>query len=148
MTAIVPTPGRIVIYCLSAANAEAINRRRADARRMIDWHREHKTGAMVHVGNDVKEGDTFPMIVSRVWGDTPDCYVNGSVMLDGTDTLWATSVKVGEGPGTYSWMPYQLGQAARTQAAETRAGEARRMSHDEVAVDASDALREHYREYD
>lgn len=98
-----PTIGRIVHYRLGPQDIEAINRRRADARAGVGWHRENKTGAQVHVGNEVREGDTYPLVITRVHGDGPDAYVNGQVMLDGNDLYWATSVKVGEGPRTYSW---------------------------------------------
>jgi hypothetical protein len=99
----IPTIGRIVHYRMSKENAEAINRRRAHTRSHIDAHRSNANGVQVHVGNDVSEGDAFPLMITRVWGNQPDCYVNGQVMLDGNDLFWATSVKVGEGPGTYSW---------------------------------------------
>lgn len=62
-------------------------------------------GAQAHIGNDVKEGDTFPMLIVRVWGPTATSAVNGQVFLDSNDVLWATSVCLGEGPRTFSWPP-------------------------------------------
>lgn len=85
-----PTIGRIVIYRLRAHDAEAIMIRRN--RSPLDLR-----------GNAVAEGDEFPMMIVRVWGDQPDSCVNGKVQLDGSDTHWATSIQVGEGPGTFSW---------------------------------------------
>lgn len=99
----VPTIGRIVHYRLSQEDAEQINRRRADANDQMGWHREHKTGAQVHVGNSVAAGDAFPMVITRVWGPTETSAVNGQVMLDGNDLFWATSVTVGDGPRSFSW---------------------------------------------
>ena len=112
----IPTIGRIVHYRLSADDATQINRRRTTghsiAERMkvqlsqvecitplLGW----PTGAQAHIGNEVREGDTFPMMITRVWGDTPTCAVNGQALLDGTDVLWVTSVSVGGGPHTFSW---------------------------------------------
>lgn len=108
----IPTIGRIVHYRLSAQDAEQIMRRRTDGhsiamRMKIEGShpelRAWPAGAQAHIGNDVKEGDTFPMLVVKMWGDTPTSAVNGQVFLDGNDVLWATSVCVGEGPRTFSW---------------------------------------------
>lgn len=87
----VPTIGRVVLYTLTEQDAEAINRRRDHARTHMDEHRANSNGVMVHVGNSVRQGNQFPMIITKVWG--PDIYsaVNGTVMLDGSDTFWATS---------------------------------------------------------
>lgn len=99
----IPSIGRVVHYRLRFDQAEQINRRRKDARDKLDWHRALKTGAQVHVGNEVAEGDTFPLVITRVWGDQPNSCVNGQVLLDGNDLFWATSVQAGEGPGSFSW---------------------------------------------
>lgn len=98
MTAIIPTIGRVVWYVLSDMDAKRINRDRVDDPAPLD---------------DVKEGDTFPAIVVKTHGDTPDSYVNLKVLLDGPDMYWAKSVRVGEEPGSYHWMPYQKSQAAK-----------------------------------
>lgn len=94
----IPSIGRIVHYRLSADDAAQINRRRAAGRNSVEL-----VTAQVHVGNMAAEGDTFPMLITRAWGSTPTAAVNGQVMLDGNDVLWATSVYVGEGPRTFSW---------------------------------------------
>lgn len=118
MTSIVPTPGRLVLYRLDEHDVEMI--------------RERRKRAPSHCfGNEVRVGDEFPMLIVIAWGDTPDSFVNGFVFLDGLGGHWATSVAVGEGPRTYSWMDYQKGQAARTDAAESalgaRLGETRKL---------------------
>ena len=107
----IPTIGRIVQYRLSADDAVQINRRRTtgasiaermkygDDPQLKAW----PAGAQAHIGNSVSEGDTFPMMITRVWGDTPNSAVNGQALLDGNDVLWVTSVAVGEGPRTFSW---------------------------------------------
>ena len=101
---ITPTIGRIVHYRLSAADAEAINRRREHAQAHLDEHRANSNGVQVHVGNRAAEGDVFPMVITRVWqpGES-EGHVNGQVLLDGNDLLWVTSVNVGSGPRTFSW---------------------------------------------
>lgn len=107
----VPTIGRIVHYRLSMDDADQINRRRTDggsiAQRMKYGDdpllKAWPAGAQAHIGNGVKEGDIFPMMITRVWGSTPGSAVNGQAYLDGTDVLWVTSVCVGDGPRTFSW---------------------------------------------
>ena len=100
----IPTIGRIVLYTLSEQDAAQINKRRRDAQEHLREHIENATGVAVHVGNGVSAGDVYPMIVTRAWGaDAPERLVNGQVLLDGNDTLWVTSVGVGEGPRTFAW---------------------------------------------
>lgn len=111
----IPTIGRIVHYRLSADDAAQINRRRTtsgEIRARIDqqfapWTPPSRPvwplGAQAHIGNDAREGDTFPMLITKVWGDTPTSAVNGQAFLDGNDVLWVTSAAVGEGPRTWSW---------------------------------------------
>lgn len=107
MTEQKPSIGRIVHYTLSEADAEAINRRRADAARSMADHRQTADGSQVHVGNQVREGEAYPMVITRVWGGTG---VNGQVLLDGNDTYWATSRAhddegAGYVGGTWHWPP-------------------------------------------
>ena len=99
-----PTIGRVMVYTLTKHDAEQINRRRQDAQDKMDWHRALKTGAQVHIGNVTEAGQSYPMIVTRVWGTTEYSAFNGQVILDGNDTLWVTSVHLGVGtPGTATW---------------------------------------------
>ena len=100
----IPSIGRIVRYTLSAQDADAINKRRADSSKHMTEHRENSNGVQIHVGNGVREGDVFPMLIVQVWpNDTHG--VNGQVFLDGNDSLWATSVAEGDGPRSWSWPP-------------------------------------------
>jgi hypothetical protein len=101
-----PSIGRIVHYTLSEQDAEAINRRRADARAHLPEHQENANGVQVHTGNDVKPGDVYPLIITRVWGDTPESAANGQVLLDGNDLFWATSVSHGTGERKFVWPSY------------------------------------------
>lgn len=94
---------RVVEYTLSLQDADAINRRRAGANRSMAAHREADNGAQVHVGNNASAGDVFPMVITRVFGDTPESAVNGQVFLDGNDVLWVTSVCLGTGERTFAW---------------------------------------------
>lgn len=100
-----PTIGRLVHYRLSADDATQINRRRTTGA-IIATRMKYKAwpaGAQAHIGNDAAEGDTFPMLIVRVWGTSPESAVNGQVFLDGNDVLWVTSVVLGDGPRTFSW---------------------------------------------
>lgn len=97
----IPSPGRIVEYTLSEQDVAEIERRRQDARAALDWHRENKTGAIVHTGNPTAPGDKYPLVITRVWASghaaNEATAVNGQVLLDGNDTLWVTSVQQGDG---------------------------------------------------
>lgn len=104
----VPSIGRIVHYRLSADDAESINRRRQDFLAYNKKHRTNnyggmpmpgepgRTGHIGHFGNVVSEGDIFPAMIVRVWGEDTAC-VNLQVYLDGNDTYWATSALQGDG---------------------------------------------------
>lgn len=96
-----PTPGRIVEYTLTEHDVDIINRRRELRVATIGPGPDY---AYARAGNDVAEGDTFPMVIVRVWGDTPEAAVNGQVLLDGNDTAWVTS-RV-QGPGAGEWRPF------------------------------------------
>lgn len=103
-----PVVGNIVVYRLTAEQAVAINRSRTTSSSIHErissghWPR----GAQAHMGSTVSAGEEVPLLVARVW---PDEYgpgvpgLNGQAFLDGTDTLWVTSAREGEGPGTWSW---------------------------------------------
>jgi hypothetical protein len=43
------------------------------------------------------------MLIVRVWGPSAESAVNGQVFLDSNDVFWATSRRVGDQPGTFSW---------------------------------------------
>lgn len=101
-----PSIGRIVRYSLTADNATAINKRRKDAQNLNAdgvTLAGQQLGAQIHTGNQVSEGDVFPMVITRVWGDQPDSAVNGQVFLDGNDLFWATSALWGDAPGRCMW---------------------------------------------
>ena len=97
----IPSIGRIVHYRLSADDAAQIMRRRTTGNSIAD--RMRLAGAQAYIGNDVEEGDTFPMLIVRVWGQSAESAVNGQVFLDGNDWFWATSRTVGDQSGTFSW---------------------------------------------
>jgi hypothetical protein len=102
------TIGRIVHYRLTDADAERMNKRRADYRAFATAHAHGPdtappTGHVAHVGNRLEAGDYYPAMVVRT-GLSPDS-VNLQVFLDGTDQLWATSAKEGDGNGTWTWPP-------------------------------------------
>ena len=106
--------GRIVIYTLHEQDAEQINRRRttsssiaerfanngSEIAQAVNLPETWPVGAQAHIGNSVKAGDQFPMLVTRVW--SPSC-VNGQVFLDGNDCFWATSATEGVGGHTWAW---------------------------------------------
>lgn len=91
--------GQLVYYTAGEQQAAEMKRRRRDAYEKRDWHRENRTGAVVHVGNEIKAGQKYPMIVTAVWSPT---LINGQVILDGNDHLWVTSIERGEGPHQWS----------------------------------------------
>lgn len=114
-----PTPGRIVHYTLSEADAERITQRRKANRlaesllaqlvkeRADDRSRVGKVAepwpehARLHAeGNNVAEGDIVPVLVTAVW--SPTC-INGLAILDGDDPFWVTSASQGSGPHTWQW---------------------------------------------
>lgn len=99
-----PTIGRIVHYTLCPDDAV-----------LVGQCRQRSNGAMR--GNAADAGETYPMIVSRVW---PDGSVNGQVFLDGNDSLWVTSVKVGKGPGTWAWPVLPKKKAAKKKKAAAK----------------------------
>jgi hypothetical protein len=110
-----PTLGRIVLYKLDENDEAHINRRRttgaAIAERINNNHignphlETWPIGAQAHIGNEVKAGDVFPMMITRVWWESDSDAVNGQVFLDGNDVLWATSVSEGEGGHAWAWPP-------------------------------------------
>jgi hypothetical protein len=99
----IPTQGRIVQYTLSEQDAAAINKRRKDAHE--SQIAASNSGAVVHHGNGVQSGDTYPMVIVRCWGTTEESSVNGQVLLDGNDTYWATSVSQGDGERQWREFP-------------------------------------------
>lgn len=107
-----PTVGRIVLFKLSKADADEINKRRDD---VAVYHKSYPelnvdTGFQVHVGSPAYAGQVLPMIIVAVWGET---LVNGKVFLDGNDDFWALSIEKGEEDHRWDWMPFQKDQAAR-----------------------------------
>lgn len=83
-----PSVGRIVHYTLSQQDTDEINRRRVDS---------------PQTGNHVREGDVFPAMIVRIFGETPASAVNPQVFLDGDDSFWATSRTLGDGSFHWAW---------------------------------------------
>lgn len=87
-----PTIGQIVLYKLTADDANQINRRRTTGKSIAQriasqlW----PIGAQAHIGEEVVAGEEFPMVVVRVGHvHLPfEPTVNGQVLLDGNDVLW------------------------------------------------------------
>lgn len=116
----IPSIGRTVHYKLSAQDVEQIMWRRTTGKSIADRMKleldrlNHErdedvhafawpAGAQAHIGNEVHEGDVYPMVIVAVWGSSATSAVNGQVLLDGCDVFWATSRMVGDQPGTFSW---------------------------------------------
>jgi len=97
-----PTIGRIVIFTIGAHDALAINKRRKDAESHRIEHIDASSGVIIHVGNAVAAGDTFPMLIVRVWSPESTT-VQGQVFLDGNDTFWASSACQGEDTEPHTW---------------------------------------------
>ncbi len=98
----IPSIGRIVEYTLTSQDADQINRRREDAK---NNKAVGQTGFMLHSGNAVRADNTYPLVITRVWGDQENSVVNGQVLLDGNDTFWVTSVKQGGGQRQFREFP-------------------------------------------
>ena len=100
-------PGRIVYFVFDEQSADEVMRRRTTgisiAERMKQDPPAWPAGAMAHVGNGVAAGDVYPAMVVRVFMPSS---VNLKVMLDGSDTYWATSVAFSteKQPRTWHWM--------------------------------------------
>lgn len=117
---------RMVLYTLSAEDAEKINRLRTtgvsiaerlamvisgapgevvgERRAFSAWPK----GAQAHIGNHALEGDQLPAVVVYV-GVKPtlpgEPLVNLQVFLDGNDTYWVQHVPEGNEPGCWMWPP-------------------------------------------
>jgi hypothetical protein len=105
-----PSIGRIVQYTLSQQDADAINKRRADFQAFrsnfsgpSDPGQAGADGHVAHVGNHTQEGDVYPAMIVRIFGETPESAVNLQVFLDGNDAYWATSRTLGEGSSHWAW---------------------------------------------
>jgi hypothetical protein len=110
-----PTIGSIVIFKLTEELAQQINRRRTTGSSIAERIKGNTPnvtnwpmGAQAHIGNSVSAGETYPMIVTRVWPDEfgsgdAGIGVNGQVFLDGNDCLWVTSSSWGPMPGQWQW---------------------------------------------
>lgn len=72
-----PSIARIVLYVLNELDVRHINRRRGNP-------------ALAHMSEEIRSGDTFPMIITRV--DSTGT-VAGQVFLDGTDTYWVNACR-------------------------------------------------------
>lgn len=85
----VPRVGEIVLFKLRLLDVQTI--------------REIRMGASTTkvIGNQVEVGQAYPMVIVRVWGDSPASCVNGHLLLDGQDTRWVTSVRHGGGEGEF-----------------------------------------------
>jgi hypothetical protein len=87
-----PTIGRIVHYRLSEQ----------DMPRITALVNEPRPSGRSHVLNPTRVGDTVPAIVVASWAEQT---ANLHVLLDGEVTLWVTSAKEGDVPGTWAWPP-------------------------------------------
>lgn len=85
------TVGRIVHYQLSEGDVAA-----------IDQKYPRVTSADAARRNPVKVGDVCAAVVVAVFSES--C-ANLRVLLDGTDTYWATSRSEGTAPGSWAWPP-------------------------------------------
>lgn len=86
----IPRPGDVVLFQLASHNIAAIDALRA----------EHG-GA----GNTHRVGDVVPLVIVRVWGDTPSSAFNGKALLDAPfPDLWVSSTCIGPGPAQCAWL--------------------------------------------
>lgn len=104
--------GRTVLYVITEQDAECINRRRTFPSSISDRVKDGTwpLGAQAHIGNPVRAKDIYPAIAVRVFAQnvceiTQNTPVNLKVLLDGSDSYWATSRHEDPGgtPGTWHW---------------------------------------------
>jgi hypothetical protein len=96
--------GLMVLYRPTEEQALGMNKRREDARQNREKMREERPGFQAHVGNPINWGERVPMIITQVWPNEfgPNHHgVNGQAFLDGSDSLWVTSVEEGDQPGQW-----------------------------------------------
>jgi hypothetical protein len=103
-----PTIGSLVLYKLAAYDAEQINARRSDAGAFtrtlahpIAQGDRGRTGHVLHNGNQASEGQVFPAFIVATFGNGTTS--NLHVLLDGSDTYWATSRQQGDDPCQWQW---------------------------------------------
>lgn len=94
-----PSVGRIVHYKLTEHDADNIKIRREASHISVAGG---YGGAQVRYGNEPREGQVFPLLVTVVWGAD---LINGQTFLDGNDTHWVMSAGEGDQPGQWSWPP-------------------------------------------
>jgi len=97
-----PTIGKIVIYKLTETDAEQINRRRTNGLSILERIKVNMwpLGAQAHIGNAVKEGEEFPLVVTKIsWSSYQ--MVNGQALLDSNDVLWIVNCEEGDTNGTW-----------------------------------------------
>ena len=99
--------GRIVYFVFDEPCANEVNRRRAREDDVNPWPQ----AAQRHIGSSVHEGDIVPAMVTRVHNESGIC--NLKVMLDGSDTFWATSVEFQKDKRSRSWHWMFEGQQTR-----------------------------------
>lgn len=117
-----PTVGRIVLYKLTAEDAEHINSSRTTHRDVV-LRREKNTrdvvhwpfGAQAHIGNLHSEGMLLPAIVVNASPSTEPGVINLQVFLDGNDVMWITRVTEGNQDGQYRWPDRVITGEAETQ---------------------------------
>jgi len=101
--------GNVVVYRLTASDCDAINRRRTSGQSIHERLQQEPPawpeGAQAHIGNQVHVGQVVPFVVTAVWPEEFDGKggYNGQVLLDGTDSLWVTSVQQGMEPGNWNF---------------------------------------------
>lgn len=102
-----PSIGRIVVYRLTAENAQQINRRRTCGKSIAERIAKNSEaashwpiGAQAHIGQDTHREEEFPMMITRIWANGK---VSGQVFLDGNDVFWAEGVGEGAEAGQWHW---------------------------------------------
>lgn len=95
-----PTVGRIVLYTLTAYDAESVNKTRSDAQSNLAKHEKASNGVIIHVGSEARQGDQLPMQITKVHEDGS---VNGRVALDGNDVYWVEKIQEGVGEDHWCW---------------------------------------------
>jgi hypothetical protein len=101
----------IVLYRLSERDAAQVNGNRHAATEMtrarsrypVSGPFDNRNAYILHTGSHVSEGDQYPAVVVRTFEE--GARLNLHVLLDGTDTYWATTRTEGDEPGQWSQPP-------------------------------------------
>lgn len=91
----IPRVADVVRYTVPEWLAAAVVRLRTESKESGTLHAKG--------GNAVTAGDVLPLVITKLWGSSPEAAFNGTLLLDGNHTMWVTSTSIGTGEGKCAW---------------------------------------------